>query len=184
MDSDGSEGEEPLVKKVKSQCVIEDSEEEWEGIPDKGDWWKDSGEVAQTEDFREGTEEVQVSSVSEAKVQEEVREDKDKEKREAKKVRREARRSERKARRSERKARRSERKMRRLERSEEMKDSIYIVRGLGNKVDRFAEEVRVSNVLRNRADREYLEERRQWYFTDRLANARGLSEEDSEVYSA
>jgi hypothetical protein len=41
-----------------------------------------------------------------------------------------------------------------------MKDLIQAVRDLGDKVDRFADEVRVSNVLRNRADREYLEERR------------------------
>jgi hypothetical protein len=49
-------------------------------------------------------------------------------------------------------------------------------------VDRFAEEVRVSNVLRNRADREYLEERRQWYFSDRMANPRDWND-DSERYS-
>jgi hypothetical protein len=41
---------------------------------------------------------------------------------------------------------------------------------------------RVSNVLRNRADREYLEERRRWYFSDRMANARDWNE-DSERYS-
>jgi hypothetical protein len=56
------------------------------------------------------------------------------------------------------------------------------VRDLGNKVDRFAEEVRVSNVLRNRADREYLEERRRWYFSERLEHARSWNE-DSERYS-
>jgi hypothetical protein len=41
MDSERSEGEGPMLKKVKSCRVIEDSEEEWEGIMDKGDWPKD-----------------------------------------------------------------------------------------------------------------------------------------------
>jgi hypothetical protein len=64
---------------------------------------------------------------------------------------------------------------------------IDVVRDLGEKVDTFAEEVRVSNVLRNRADREYLEERRRWYFLDRMMHAREWengSDEDSEVYLA
>jgi hypothetical protein len=57
-------------------------------------------------------------------------------------------------------------------------NDMYLVRELG----KFAEEVRVSNVLRNRADREYLEERRRWYYTDRMANAKD-SGEDLERYS-
>jgi hypothetical protein len=36
-ESEDSEGEEPLAKKTKSRSVIEDSDEEWEGIQDKGD---------------------------------------------------------------------------------------------------------------------------------------------------
>jgi hypothetical protein len=35
VDSEESESKEPLVKKVKSQSVIEDSDEEWEGIQDE-----------------------------------------------------------------------------------------------------------------------------------------------------
>jgi hypothetical protein len=53
-----------------------------------------------------------------------------------------------------------------------MDELIDVVMELGNKVDRFAEEVQVSNVLRNRAYREYLEERRRWYFSDRMLHAR------------
>jgi hypothetical protein len=76
-----------------------------------------------------------------------------------------------------------ERKARRSERTEMMRDLTQAVRELGDKVDRFADEVRVSNVLRNRVDREYLEERRYWYFSERLANA-GESNKDLERYSA
>jgi nucleolar protein 58 len=110
MGSDGSEGEEPLVKKVKSRSVIEDSEEEWEGIPDKGDWWKDSGEVAETEEILEGTEGVWASSVGD---QEKTEEDKEKEQREARRAKREARRAKREARRAKREARRGKREVRR-----------------------------------------------------------------------
>jgi hypothetical protein len=164
--------EEPLAKKFKSNSVIEDNKEEWEeweGVQDKGDWPKDLGEERETEEVREVTEEVrevteEVWEVTEEvwEVTEEVRE---MDKREVKKARKEARRS---------------------ERSEEIKDLIHAVRDLGNKVDRFAEEVRVLNVLRYRADREYLEERRRWYFSDRMLDAKdwekGLGE-DSERYS-
>jgi hypothetical protein len=165
-----------LAKKFKSNSVIEESEEEWEewdGVQDKGDWPKDSGEEIETEEFREEVEGVRVSSVSETEVPEKTEEEMEKDKREAKRARKEA--------------RRSERKPRRSERSEEMKDLIHAVIDLGKKVDRFADEVRVSNVLRNRADREYLEERRRWYFSDRMLHAKDWekgSDEDSEVYSA
>jgi hypothetical protein len=71
---------------------------------------------------------------------------------------------------------------RRSERNELMREMILAVRESGSKVDRFADEVRVSNVLRNRVAQEYLEERRQWYFRERLENARELSK-DSERYS-
>jgi hypothetical protein len=148
------------TKRAKLQCVMEDSEEEWEGILDKGDWPEGSGETRETEEVREEDEGVRASSVSEAKSQEKTEEEKQKESRNA---RREARRMERKARRS--------------ERLEQMKDLIYLVGELGSKVDRFAEEVRVSNVLRNRADREYLQERRRWDFPDRMANARDWNED-------
>jgi hypothetical protein len=150
-----------LAKKVKSNSVIEDSEEEWEeweGIQDKGDWPKESGKMMETE-------EVRVSLASEAEIQEETEEDKSKEKREARKE-----------------VRRSERNARRDEKRKLLKDLVYLVRELGSKVYQFADEVRVSNVLRNRADREYLEERRRWYFTDRMGNAKD-SGEDSERYS-
>jgi hypothetical protein len=63
-----------------------------------------------------------------------------------------------------------------------MQDLIHVVIDLGKKVDRFADEVRVSNDLRNRADREYLEEWRRWYFNERLEHARDWNE-DSERYS-
>jgi hypothetical protein len=105
---------------------------------------------------------------SEAEVTEEREADKGKGKREVRRARKEA--------------RRSERKVRELERSEQMKDLIYLVRELGSNVDRFVDEVRVLNVLRNRVDREYLEERRRWYFTYRMRNAVDLNE-DSERYS-
>jgi hypothetical protein len=72
------------------------------------------------------------------------------------------------------------RKARRLERSELMREMIMAVRELGSKVDRFAHEVRASSILRNRADREYLEERRQERHVERLRNARRLRGEDSE----
>jgi hypothetical protein len=125
--------------------------------------------VQEAEGVREVIEEVRARSVSMSEIQERTEEDKEMDRKEAKRERKEARRSERKARRS--------------ERSEDMKDLIHAVVDLGKKVDRFAEEVRVSNVLRNRADREYLEERR-WYISGRLENARGLSDGDSEVYLA
>jgi hypothetical protein len=64
-----------------------------------------------------------------------------------------------------------------------MDELIDVVRELGDKVEAFAGEVRVSNALRNRADREYLEERRRWYFSDRLLHARNWQEEDSSVDS-
>jgi hypothetical protein len=166
IESEASNNEEPSPKKVKLRSVIEDSEEEWEeweGIEDKGDWPKESGEEQEVEEVWEVTEEVR------EEVREEVMEEVRKmDRREAKRARTEARRSERKA--------------RRLERSEEMKDLIHVVVDLGNKVDRFVEEVRVSNVLRNRADREYLEERRRWYFSDRMLHARDW-EKDSDVDS-
>jgi hypothetical protein len=145
---------------VESGSIIEDSEEEWEGIQDKGDWPKASGEGQEAETVRE----------EDAEVREVMAEVRGVDKREAKRARKEV--------------RRWERKVRRSERSEEMKDILHAVIDLGKKVDRFAEEVRVSNVLRNRADREYLEERRRWYISSRLENARGLSDEDSELYSA
>jgi hypothetical protein len=82
------------------------------------------------------TEDVLENTASEAEVQGET--EKDKGKRKAKEVRR----------------------VRRPERSGLMREMILVVRELGSKVDRFADEVRALNVLRNRADREYLEERR------------------------
>jgi hypothetical protein len=164
--------EEPLAKKFRLKSIIEDSEEEeWGGIQDKGDWPKESGEVQETKEVRAVTEEVreevrEVWEVTE-EVGEEVEEVREMDKREAKRARKEVRRSERKARRS--------------ERSEDMKDLIHVVIDLGKKVDWFADEVRVSNALRNRADREYLEERRWWYFSERLEHARDWNE-DSERY--
>jgi PP-loop superfamily ATP-utilizing enzyme len=149
-----SEGKEPLAKKVKLRRVIEDSGQEWDGIQDNEDRPKGLGKV-------EEAEEVRARSASRAEVQEKAEEEKGKEKREA---------------------RREEREARRSEKSEQMKDLIQAVRDLGDKVDRFADEVRVSNVLRNREDREYLEEQRHWYFSDRLANARDWNK-DSEQYS-
>jgi hypothetical protein len=83
-------------------------------------------------------EEAEEVQANEAEVQEKAEEDKGKRKREVKEARR----------------------VRRPERTEMMRYLIQAVRDLGEKVDRFADEVRVSNVLRNRADREYLEERR------------------------
>jgi hypothetical protein len=167
VESEDSE-EEPLAKKFKSKSVIEDSEEEWEewnGIEDEGEQPKELGEEQGTEEVREEVEEVRevVEEVRE-EITEEVREV---DKKEAKRERREARRWEREARRS--------------ERSDRMDELIDVVRELGDKVDRFAEEVRVSNVLRNREDREYLEERRRWYFSDRMLHARNWQEEDSDV---
>jgi hypothetical protein len=146
IDSKASEGKAPSPKKVKSRSVIEDSEEEWEGIEDKGDCPKESGEEQEVEEVREVMEEVWEEVTEEVweEVTEEVRE---MDRREAKRARKEARRS---------------------ERSEKMDELIDVVMGLGENVDKFAEEVRVSNVLRNRADREYLEERRRWYFSDRM----------------
>jgi hypothetical protein len=174
VDSEVSE-EEPLAKMFKSNSIIEDSEEEWEeweGIQDQREWPEESGKVQETEEVREVTEEVQegnegawTSSVSETEGQEKAEEEKEMEQREVKRARKEARRS---------------------ERSEEMKDLIHAVIDLGEKVDRFADEVRVSNMLRNRADREYLEERRRWYFSDRLLHAKDWekgSEVDSEGHS-
>jgi hypothetical protein len=162
VESEDSE-EEPLAKKFKSKSVIEESEEEWEE-------WKG---IQETEEVREEkvTEEVREVTEGVREVMEEVREA---DKKEAKRARKEARRWERKARSSE-----------MLERMDELID---VVRELGDKVETFAGEVRVSNELRNRADREYLEERRRWYFSDRLMHARNWQEEDSgedsEVYSA
>jgi hypothetical protein len=165
VDSGATEAKGPSPKKVKSRSVIEDSEEEWEGIEDKENGPQASGEGQEAEEVREEVEGVQegVEEVQE-EVTEEVRE---MGKREAKRVRREARRSERRARRS--------------ERSDRMDELIDVMRDLGDKVDKFAEEVRVSNVLSNRADREYLEERR-WYFSDRMLHARDW-QEDSDVDS-
>jgi hypothetical protein len=89
VDSEESE-EEPLAKKFKLNSIIEDSEEEeWEGIQDKGDWPKDSGEERETEEVREEVEEVRVSSVSETEGQEKTEEDKEKDKSEAKRARKE-----------------------------------------------------------------------------------------------
>jgi hypothetical protein len=59
------------------------------------------------------------------------------------------------------KGKRKAKRARRSERMELMREMILAVRELGSKVDRFADEVRASNVLINRADREYLEEWRQ-----------------------
>jgi hypothetical protein len=160
VDSEESE-EESLAKNVKLNSVSEEEWEEWEGIQDKGDWPKESGEMRETEEVLEEDEGVRVSSTE---PQEKTEEEKEKEQKESRKVRR------------------LERKVRRLERSEQMKDLVYLVRELGSKVDWFAEEVRVSNVLRNRVDREYLEEQRRWYYTDSMANAMD-SGEDSERYS-
>jgi hypothetical protein len=168
LDSEASEGEEPSAKKMRSRSVIEDSEEEWEGVKDKGDWPEGSGKVQEAEGVREVTEEVRARSVSVSEIQERTEEDKEMGRKEAKRARKEA--------------RRSERKVRRSERSEEMKDLIHAVIDLGKKVDWFAEEVRVSNALRNRADWEYLEEWRRWYFSERLEHARDWKE-DSERYS-
>jgi hypothetical protein len=53
---------------------------------------------------------------------------------------------------------------------------------LGSKVDRFADEVRASSVLRNRADREYLEEWRQERYMERLKSVRDLRGEEAEEY--
>jgi hypothetical protein len=181
MDSEESE-EELLAKKFKSNSVIEESEEEWEewdGIQDQEEWPKESGEVQEVDEVREEVEEVweeveevRSRSPSSPEVREKTEEEKEMDKREVKRARKEARRSERKARRS--------------ERSEEMKDLIHAVVDLGKKVDRFVDEVRVSNALRNRADREDLEERRRWYFSDRVLNAKDWekgSGEDSGRYS-
>jgi uncharacterized protein YoxC len=164
MESESSEGEEPSPKKARSESVAVHSEEEWEewnGIQEAEEVREEVEEVGEVvEEVRDVTEEVREVTGEVRKVDKE----------EAKRARKEV--------------RRWERKMRRWERSEDMKDLIHAVIDLGKKVDRFAEEVRVSNVLRNRADREYLEERRRWYISSRMENARGLSDEDSEMYSA
>jgi hypothetical protein len=102
---------------------------------------------------------VRESSVSKAKVQEET--EKDKRKWKAKEAR----------------------KARRLERSELMTEMIMAVRELGSKVDRIVDEVRASSILRNRADREYLEEWRRERHMERLRNARRLRGEESEESS-
>jgi hypothetical protein len=62
--SEDDDGEEPLAKRVKSQSVMEDSEEEWEHILDKGEWPEESCETRETEEVREEDEGVRVSSVS------------------------------------------------------------------------------------------------------------------------
>jgi uncharacterized protein YoxC len=168
VDSEASEGEAPSPKKAKSRSVIEDSKEQWEewnGIQEPEEVREEVEDVQAevTEEIREEVEEVREVVEEIREVTEEVREV---DKKEAKRARREARRWERKARRS--------------ERSERMDELIDAVMELGDKVDKFAEEVRVSNALRNRADREYLEERRRWYFSDRLLHARNWKE-DSDV---
>jgi hypothetical protein len=171
VDSEASEGEKPMAKKAKSASIVEESEEEfeeWNGILEAEEFRK--GMV--TEEVREEVEGVQEVVEEVREVAEEVREVVDK--KEAKRARKEARRWERRARSSE-----------MLERMDELID---VVRELGDRVESFAGEVRVSNALRNRADREYLEERRRWYFSERKLNARNWQEEgsgeDSEVYSA
>jgi hypothetical protein len=119
MGSEASEGEATLLKKTKSRSVVEDSEEEWEewdGVQDKGNWPKDSGEEIEAEEVREEIRE-EVEEVQE--VVEKVRKE---DKKEAKRARREARRWERKA--------------RRWERSERMDELIDVVRELGDKVQR------------------------------------------------
>jgi uncharacterized protein YukE len=209
VESEDSE-EKPLAKKFKSRSVLEECEEEWEewdGVQDKEDWPKDSGEEREAEEVREEieevrevvkevreeveevreeveevreeveevqevvkevreeVEEVRATSVNETEAPEKTEEEREKDKREAKRVRKE---------------------MRRSERLEEMKDLIHVVVDLGKKVDRYADEVRVSNALRNRADREYLEERRRWYFSDRMLHAKDWEKDldvDSEGHS-
>jgi hypothetical protein len=74
------------------------------------------------------------------------------------------------------KGKRNTKRVRKLDRLEVMRELVLAVRELGSKVDMFADEVR------NRVDREYLEEWRQGYFLDRMRNARDLGE-DSEEYS-
>jgi hypothetical protein len=171
VNSEASEGEGPSPKKAKSMSVVEESEEEWEewnGIQEN----EEVREQVVTEEIREEVvEEVREVTEEVREVTEEVRKA---DKKEAKRARKEARRWERRARSSE-----------MLERMDELID---VVRELGDRVENFAGEVRVSNALRNRADREYLEERRRWYFSERKLNARNWQEEssgeDSEVYSA
>jgi hypothetical protein len=59
-----------------------------------------------------------------------------------------------------------EKRTKKLERLEMMRELVLTVRELGRKVDMFADEVRVSNVLRNRVDREYCHDL--FYLTDML----------------
>jgi hypothetical protein len=106
-------------------------------IEDSQEEWEEWNGIQETEEVWEGVDVVR------EEVTEEIRE---MDKREAKRARREARRWERKARRS--------------EWSEKMDELIDAVMELGDRVEKFAGEVRVSNALRNRADQEYLEERR------------------------
>jgi hypothetical protein len=132
-------------------------------IEDSEEEWEEWNGIQETEEVREGVDVVR------EEVTEEIWE---MGKREVKRARKEARRWERKARRS--------------ERSEKMDELIDAVVELGDRVEKFAEEVRVSNALRNRADREYLEERRRWYFSDRLLHVRNWQEDsdmDSEGHS-
>jgi hypothetical protein len=148
--SKDGEGEGTSSKKVKPRSVIEDSDGE-DWLQDREDGVKkDMGQV-------EIAEEVRESSVSEAKVREETEKDKGKWK--AKEAR----------------------KMRRSERSELMREMIMAVWELGSKVDRFVvDEARASSVLKNRAEREYLEEWRRERHMERLRNARRLRREESE----
>jgi uncharacterized protein YoxC len=179
VDSEASEGERPLPKKAKLVSVVEESEEEWE------EWnriqaTEEVREDMVTEEIREEVEEVREVVEEVREVTEEVREVAE----EVREVAEEVREVDKKeAKRARREARRWERRARRSERADRMDELIDVVRELGNKVDEFAAEVRVSNALRNRADREYLEERRRWYFSDRKLNARNWQEEDSGVDS-
>jgi hypothetical protein len=127
---------------------------------DGEDWLSDrEGRAKKDMGQVEIAEEVRESSVSEAEVQGKT--EKDKGKQEAKEAR----------------------KARRSERSELMREMIMAVRELGSKVDRFADEVRASSILRNRADREYLAERRRERHMERMRNARRLRGEESEESS-
>jgi hypothetical protein len=74
-DSGASKAEGPSPKKVKSRSVIEESEEEWEGIEDKENGPQASGEGQEAEEVREEVEGVWegVEEVRE-EVMEEVRE--------------------------------------------------------------------------------------------------------------
>jgi hypothetical protein len=147
-DSEDDEGKEPSAKRVKSRSVIEDSSKE-------GDWLRDREDRPKKDMSKvKVAEEVWAISASLAEVQEEVEKDKGKGK--AKEAR----------------------KVRMSERAELMKEMVLVVRELGSKVDRFVDEVRASNVLRNRADREYLEEQRRDYM-ERLRIARDLRGEES-----